>query len=165
MFKLLETTVLLVIMSVKYCGSCQQGLIFIVVRGLLIALASLVWKMGSGREGFGSCGTWAQQLWLVGSRVQAPQLWHTGLVALQHVGSSQTRARTRVPCIGRQILNHCATKEAPSLLLKIRFPDTFSCCIFFAALSFFFVSLTKKVTPKRSGDVEKHKEKYNTLLL
>ena len=26
--------------------------------------------------------------------------------------SSQTRARTRVPCIGRQILNHCATREA-----------------------------------------------------
>ena len=28
------------------------------------------------------------------------------------MGSSQTRARTRVPCIGRQILNHCATREA-----------------------------------------------------
>ena len=35
-----------------------------------------------------------------------------GLVALWHVGSSQTRARTHVPCIGRQILNHCATREA-----------------------------------------------------
>ena len=44
--------------------------------------------------------------------VQAQQLWLTGLVAPQHVGSSQTRARTRVPCIGRQILNHCATREA-----------------------------------------------------
>ena len=43
---------------------------------------------------------------------QAQQLWLTGLVALRHVGSSQTRARTRVPCIGRQILNHCATREA-----------------------------------------------------
>ena len=30
-------------------------------------------------------------------------------------GSSQTRARTRVPCIGRQILNHCATREAPNM--------------------------------------------------
>ena len=30
----------------------------------------------------------------------------------RHVGSSQTRARTRVPCIGRQTLNHCATREA-----------------------------------------------------
>ena len=45
--------------------------------------------------------------------VQAQYLWLTGLVAPQHVGSSQTRARTRVPCTGRQILNHCATREAP----------------------------------------------------
>ena len=28
-----------------------------------------------------------------------------GLVALQHVGSSQMRDRTHVPCIGRQTLN------------------------------------------------------------
>ena len=32
---------------------------------------------------------------------------------LLHVGSSQTTARTRVPCIGRRVLNHCATREAP----------------------------------------------------
>ena len=43
-------------------------------------------------------------------------MWLTGLVALQHVGSSQTRARTHVPCISRQILNHCATREAPRSL-------------------------------------------------
>ena len=43
---------------------------------------------------------------------QAQYLWRTGLVALWHVGSSQTRTRTRVPCIGKQILNHCATREA-----------------------------------------------------
>ena len=36
-----------------------------------------------------------------------------GLVALWHVGSPQTRARTHVPCIGRQILNQCATREVP----------------------------------------------------
>ena len=40
-------------------------------------------------------------------------MWLTGPVAPWYVGSSQTRARTRVPCIGRQILNHCATREAP----------------------------------------------------
>ena len=40
-------------------------------------------------------------------------MWLTGLVAPRHVGSSQTRARTRVPCISRQTLNHCATREAP----------------------------------------------------
>ena len=49
---------------------------------------------------------------------QAQQLWLTGLVAPWHVGSSQTRARTRVPCIGRQTLNHCATREALCLFLK-----------------------------------------------
>ena len=41
-----------------------------------------------------------------------------GPFALWHVGSSQTRAETRVPCIGRQILNHCATREAPPVLLS-----------------------------------------------
>ena len=48
---------------------------------------------------------------------QAQQSWLTGLVAPRHVGSSQTRARTHVPCIGRQILSHCATREAPDRLL------------------------------------------------
>ena len=43
---------------------------------------------------------------------QAQQLWLTGPAAPRHVGSSQTRARTRVPCIGRQTPNHCATREA-----------------------------------------------------
>ena len=56
---------------------------------------------GSRRTGFSSCGTRAQQLWCM------------GLVVPGHVGSSRTRARTCVPCIGRWILNHCATREAP----------------------------------------------------
>ena len=41
-----------------------------------------------------------------------------GPVALRHVGSSQTRTRTRVPCIGRRILNHCATREAQECLFN-----------------------------------------------
>ena len=79
------------------------------------SLRWLLWlpSTGSRRAGFSSCGTWAQQLWLAGSRAQAQQLWHMGLVALWHVGSSRTRAQTRVSCIGRRILNHCATREAP----------------------------------------------------
>ena len=48
---------------------------------------------------------------------QAQQLRLTGLVAPRHVGSSQTRARTRVPCVGRQTPNHCATREALGALL------------------------------------------------
>ena len=31
------------------------------------------------------------------------------------MGYSRTRARTHVPCIGRRILNHCATREAPDV--------------------------------------------------
>ena len=62
----------------------------------------------SHRHGLSRCGAQAPD-------TQAQQLWLTGLVAPQHVGSSQTRARTRVPCIGRQIPNHCATREALSV--------------------------------------------------
>ena len=71
----------------------------------------LLQSTGSRRAGFSS-GTRAQQLWLVGSRVQAQQLWCTGLVAPWHVGSSRTRAQNCVPCIDGRILNHCATREA-----------------------------------------------------
>ena len=35
----------------------------------------------------------------------------TNLVALRHMGSSWTRGQTCVPCIGRQILTHWATRE------------------------------------------------------
>ena len=31
----------------------------------------LSWSTGSRHAGFSSCGTWAQQLWLAGSRAQA----------------------------------------------------------------------------------------------
>ena len=40
-------------------------------------------------------------------------MWLTGFVALQHVGSSWTRDRTCDCCIGRWILYHWATREAP----------------------------------------------------
>ena len=63
----------------------------------------LLWSMGSRCTDFSSCSTQVQQLWLAGSRAQTQQLWCTGLVAPRHVGSSWTRARTCVPCIGRQI--------------------------------------------------------------
>ena len=84
------------------CG--EQGLLFVAVCGLLIAVASLV-----AEHRLQACRL--QELWLVGSRAQAQQLWFMGLVAPWHVGSSQTRAQTRVSCIGRRILNHCATRE------------------------------------------------------
>ena len=60
----------------------------------------------SHHRGLSRCGAQAPD-------VQAQQLWLTGPAAPRHVGSSQTRARTRVPRISRQTLNHCATREAP----------------------------------------------------
>ena len=63
----------------------------------------------SHHRGLSCCGAQAPD-------AQAQQLWLTGPAAPRHVGSSQTRARTRVPCTGRQTLNHCATWEA---LLKV----------------------------------------------
>ena len=72
----------------------------------------LLQSMGSRCTGFSSRGVQAQQLWLAGSRAQARQLWPMGPVALRHMGSSWTRARTHVPCVGRQTPNHCATREA-----------------------------------------------------
>ena len=78
---------------------------------------------------FSSCGKWGplfiavrRPLTIAASRcgaqapdAQAQQLWLTGLVASRHVESSQTRARTHVPCTGRQILNPCATREAQDM--------------------------------------------------
>ena len=61
--------------------------------GFSLRCLLLLWNIGSRHAGFSSCGMRAQELWL------------TGLVAPWHVGSSQTRDRTCVPCIGRQILN------------------------------------------------------------
>ena len=109
--------------------------VFVAVHGLSLVVKSrgysslwcmgfsLQWLLllqstGSRHAGFSSCGTWAQQLWHASSRAQAQQLWCTGLVAPRHVGSSWARAQTHVPCIGRWILNHCATREAAFQILN-----------------------------------------------
>ena len=55
------------------------------------------------------------RLW--GARPQ--QLGHMGLAALWHMGSSWTRDQTHVPCIGRQILIYCTTREVLALFLTI----------------------------------------------
>ena len=96
-----------------FSGYSEQRLLFApVCRLLLIAVASFVADYRLQTQGL-------QELWFVssvvvapGSRVQAQQLWHTGLVALPHVGSSWTRDQTRVPYISIQILNQWTTREA-----------------------------------------------------
>ena len=87
------------VLGLRFCArafsSCGKwGPLFIAVHGPLTIAASLVAEHR------------------LQTRTRAQYLWLTDLVAPGHVGSSQTRARTRVPCIGRQILNHCATREA-----------------------------------------------------
>ena len=57
--------------------------------------------------GFSCCQAQALELELRSCGARA--LHH----ALQNVGSSQTRGRTRVPCIGRQIPKHWTTREVP----------------------------------------------------
>ncbi|XP_059966609.1 equilibrative nucleoside transporter 1 isoform X2 [Mesoplodon densirostris] len=52
---------------------------------------------------------------------QAQRPWLAGPATPRHVGSSRTGARTCVPCIGRQTLNHCATREALKENLKTVF--------------------------------------------
>ena len=46
-----------------------------------------------------------------------------GLVAPEHVGISQKRDKTRVPCIGQQILNDWTTKEVSHCDFNLHFPD------------------------------------------
>lgn len=42
----------------------------------------------------------------------------TGLVTLQHLGSSQIREQTHVSCMGRRVLTHYAAREVPFVFLR-----------------------------------------------
>lgn len=65
-------------------------------------------------RGFPSCGGWASHcagFSRCGARLSRGQeLRCTGLAALQRVEPPQARGRTRVPCTGRQTLNHCTMR-------------------------------------------------------
>ena len=76
------------------------------------------------------CGTQAPD-------AQAQQPWLTGPAAPRHAGSSQTRARTRVPRISRQTPNHCATREAPGFPFywhRVACSSLFGCFVFLRCL-------------------------------
>ena len=64
----------------------------------------LFWSTGFRLVGVNSWSTRAQRLWCM------------DLVALRHVTSSWTRDWTRVPCIGRQILMYCTTREVQTFI-------------------------------------------------
>ena len=56
---------------------------------------------------------WLLLLQSTGSKRGLHHLWHAGLVAPRHLGSSQTRYQTKVPSIVRWILSHWTIREAP----------------------------------------------------
>ena len=93
---------------------------FLQLRRAEATLRCGAWASHCG--GFSCCG--ARALGARASVVVARGLQSAGsvvvvheLIASQLVGSSWARARTCVPCIGRWILNHCATREVPVHLL------------------------------------------------
>ena len=90
-----------------FLDGASKGYSLAAVCGLL-----LVQSMGSRAHCFSSCSTRAQWLLLPRSRIQAEQKWRKGLVVPRHVGSSQIKARTHVPRIGRWVLYHWAAREA-----------------------------------------------------
>ena len=67
---------------------------------------------------FGSAWSWLATVWFPSARFSLWRLllWNTdfraqGLSCSSHVGTSQTRNQTCVPCTGGWILNHWATRE------------------------------------------------------
>ena len=109
------------IIALQWCVSfCfvtvnQLYWVFVAVRGLSLVAVS------GGYSSLRCTGFSLRWLLLVEHGLQAcglQQLWRTGLVALQHVGSSRTRARTHASCIARRILNYCATREAQDVFLE-----------------------------------------------
>ena len=74
----------------------------------------LLWSTGSRRAGFSSCGSWALESRLSSCGTQAYLL--RGMWDLPGPGLEPI-----VPCFGRWILNHCATREAQHLLSFVCF--------------------------------------------
>ena len=74
-------------------SSCsERGLLLIMVQGF--SLQRLLWLQGT-----------------------VSGVLHRGWVAPQHVGSSQIRGGTCVPCVGGWILNYWTAREAPGEVL------------------------------------------------
>ena len=96
-FFLAELDLLCCTWAFSSCG--EWGLLFVAVCGLLIVVASLdarVWALG---HKLNSCGARSQLLC---------GMWNL---------NSPTRDQTRIPCIGRCILNHWTSREFPALAL------------------------------------------------
>ena len=102
------------------CNAGDLGLIPGLGRSLEESMAThssiLAWRIPWTEEPGGLQSTGSQRVGHVwATKRSASQrllyLWHPGLVAPWHVGSSRTRDPTHIPCIGRWILNHWTTRE------------------------------------------------------
>ena len=89
--------------------------------GLFTYLFLVVLGLRFCARAFSSCGKWRPLFIAVrgplllrstGSRRAGSVIVAHGPSCYAACGISPARARTRVPCIGRRILNHCATREA-----------------------------------------------------
>ena len=131
----------LAVLGLRFCArafsSCgERGPLFIAVRGPLTVAASPVAEHRLQTRRLSSCGSRAQ-------------------VAPRHVGSSQTRARTRVPCTGRQILNHCGHQGSPKTsfslvsslenFISLKYSVGF---LFFLRCAIFFLNMCKWIIRK-----------------
>ena len=90
-------------LGLRFCAralsSCGKGgPLFIAVRGPLTIAASLAAEHRLQTRRLSSCGTWASLL---------RGMWDPPRPGLEPVS----------PCIDRQTLNHCATREAPHFFI------------------------------------------------
>ena len=97
--------------SIFFSSCSKQGLLFIVVNGLLIAMMSLVEKQALEWAGFSSCGFQALELRLNSWDAQTSRA----------CGIFLDQGSKRVPCIGRWILYHRATRETLFVLFQVNF--------------------------------------------
>ena len=113
---------------VALCGlslvALSRGSSSAVVHGLLTVVL-LLWSPSCRRTGFSSCSTWAQKLWLSGSRARAQWLWCMGLVAPQHVESSQIRDQTCVPRLAGGFLSTAPSGKSRNLGFEALVPGYF----------------------------------------
>ena len=120
---------LLVVLALRCCtwafSSCGEW-------GLISSCSALASHCGGfsccraqalGHRDFSSCSIWAQEL------------WHWGVVMVQHVGSSCTEDQTHVPCIGRWIPIHCTTREVLLPVLKLELKMNSVSYFFFFSLN------------------------------
>ena len=84
--------------------------VFVAACGLSVVAASgdYSWLQWAGFSLW-----WLLLLRSMGSRCVGSVVVAHGLSCSTACGIFPDRARTHVPCIGRQILNHCATREVP----------------------------------------------------